>query len=103
VRIGHRHLLWGGIVTSASARPRLDRVCGGFPCEVTQQMADRLGLDMSRVSRLCSALERKHLLARHRDAPNRPPPPPPGHRSRAAADTWLRQTWRQRHERMLAP
>jgi hypothetical protein len=26
-------------------------------------MADRLGLDMSRVSRLCSALERKPLLA----------------------------------------
>jgi len=40
--------------------------------EVTQQqVADRLRLDKSRVSRLCSALERKHLLARQRDERNR--------------------------------
>src|SRR4029453_7163535 len=36
--------------------------------EVTQQqMVARLHVDKSRVSRLCSALERKHLLARQRD------------------------------------
>ena len=40
--------------------------------EVTQQqVADRLRLDKSRVSRLCSSLEGKHLLARERDAGNR--------------------------------
>ena len=40
--------------------------------EVTQQqMADRLSIDKSRVSRLCAALERRNLLARERDATDR--------------------------------
>jgi DNA-binding MarR family transcriptional regulator len=36
-----------------------------------QQLADRPGLDKSRVSRLCSALELKQLVARQRDEANR--------------------------------
>jgi DNA-binding MarR family transcriptional regulator len=67
-----------------------------------QQMADRLSVDKSRVSRLCSALERKHLLTRHRDENNRRNLllriTEPG----AAAATRLHQTWRDRHEKMLA-
>lgn len=71
--------------------------------EVTQQqLADRLGLDKSRISRLCSALERKQLLTRHRDEANR--------RNLLLRITatgrktakQLRQTWHDRHERMLA-
>ncbi len=71
--------------------------------EVTQQqVADRLSLDKSRVSRLCSALERKHLLARQRDDSNRRNLRVRITASGAAAATRLRQTWHQRHERMLA-
>jgi len=71
--------------------------------EVTQQqMADRLRLDKSRVSRLCSALERKHLLARQRDQRNRRNLRVRITPSGAAAATRLRQTWHERHERMLA-
>jgi DNA-binding MarR family transcriptional regulator len=71
--------------------------------EVTQQqMADRLSIDKSRVSRLCATLERKDLLARERDPSDR--------RSlrlcltdageKAAAR--LRRAWRAYHDRMLA-
>jgi DNA-binding MarR family transcriptional regulator len=71
--------------------------------EVTQQqVADRLGLDKSRVSRLCSALERRHLLARGRDQRNRRNVRVWLTASGEAAATRLRRTWRERHERMLA-
>lgn len=71
--------------------------------EVTQQqLADRLRVDKSRVSRLCSALERKHLLARHRDERNRRNLRVRLTPSGAAAATRLRQAWHQRHQRMLA-
>jgi DNA-binding MarR family transcriptional regulator len=71
--------------------------------EVTQQqVAARLRLDKSRVSRLCSALERKRLLARQRDQRNRRNLRLRLTPSGAAAATRLRQTWRERHERMLA-
>jgi DNA-binding MarR family transcriptional regulator len=71
--------------------------------EVTQQqVADRLGLDKSRVSRLCSSLEGKHLLVRQRDAGNRRNLRLRLTSSGAAAATRLRHTWQQRHERMLA-
>jgi DNA-binding MarR family transcriptional regulator len=71
--------------------------------EVTQQqLAERLRLDKSRVSRLCSALERRHLLARQRDASNRRNLRVRITASGAAAATRLRQSWHQRHERMLA-
>jgi DNA-binding MarR family transcriptional regulator len=71
--------------------------------EVTQQqLADRLSLDKSRVSRLCSALERKNLLARRRDESNRRNLRVRITPSGAAAATRLRQTWHERHERMLA-
>lgn len=71
--------------------------------EVTQQqVADRLRLDKSRVSRLCSGLERKHLLVRQRDESNR--------RNlclritEAGTETAarLRRAWREQHEGMLA-
>jgi DNA-binding MarR family transcriptional regulator len=71
--------------------------------EVTQQqVADRLGVDKSRVSRLCSALERKRLLARQRDQSNRRNLHVRLTASGSAAATRLRQAWRERHERMLA-
>ena len=71
--------------------------------EVTQQqLADRLLLDKSRVSRLCSALERKHLLARQRDQRNRRNLHVRITASGTAAAARLRQTWQERHERMLA-
>jgi DNA-binding MarR family transcriptional regulator len=71
--------------------------------EVTQQgMADRLGIDKSRVSRLCSALERKHLLARQRDENNRRNLRVRITPSGADTATRLRQTLREQHERMLA-
>jgi DNA-binding MarR family transcriptional regulator len=67
-----------------------------------QQLADRLGLDKSRVSRLCSALELKRLVARQRDEANRRNLlvriTPIG----VAAATQLRETWHRRHERVLA-
>jgi DNA-binding MarR family transcriptional regulator len=71
--------------------------------EVTQQqVADRLSLDKSRVSRLCTALERKHLLARQRDESNRRNLRVRITASGAAAATRLRETWHERHELMLA-
>jgi len=70
--------------------------------EVTQQeMADRLSLDKSRVSRLCSALERKRLLWRRRDETNRRNVRLHITESGAAAATRLRRIWRERHEPML--
>lgn len=71
--------------------------------EVTQQqLADRLRVDKSRVSRLCAALERKQLLARDRDARNRRNLRVRLTASGAAAATRLRRAWRERHARMLA-
>jgi len=71
--------------------------------EVTQQqMADRLSLDKSRVSRLSSALEAKDLLARRRDETNRRNLRLRITGSGTVAATRLRQTWHQRHEGMLA-
>lgn len=71
--------------------------------EVTQQqLAERLRLDKSRVSRLCSALERRHLLARRRDQRNRRNLRVRITEAGVAAATRLRQTWHQRHQRILA-
>jgi DNA-binding MarR family transcriptional regulator len=71
--------------------------------EVTQQqMADRLSIDKSRVSRLCTALERKHLLARERDESNRRNLRVRVTEPGEAAAVRLRQAWRAYHDRMLA-
>jgi DNA-binding MarR family transcriptional regulator len=67
-----------------------------------QQVADRLGVDKSRVSRLCAALERKRLLVRRRDERNRRNLLVRTTPSGATVATRLRETWRTRHERMLA-
>jgi DNA-binding MarR family transcriptional regulator len=70
--------------------------------EVTQQqMADRLSIDKSRVSRLCAALERKDLLARERDASDRRNLRLCLTDSGEKAATRLRQAWRSYHDRML--
>jgi len=71
--------------------------------EVTQQqMADRMSLDKSRISRLCSALERKRLLARQRDEGNRRNLRVQITKSGTDVATRLRHTWHERHEPMLA-
>ena len=67
-----------------------------------QQLADRLGLDKSRISRMCSALERKRLLTRQRDEGNRRNLRVQITESGTDAASRLRQTWRERHEPMLA-
>ena len=87
-------------LTNAEGVVLLEMVTTG---EATQQeLASRLGLDKSRVSRLCAALERKGMLARQRDESNRRSlrlaVTPSG---RSAADR-LRRAWRKRHEDMLA-
>src|SRR6266542_1780394 len=69
--------------------------------ETQQQVADRLRLDKSRVSRLCSALEHKHLLARQRDQRNRRNLRVRITPSGAAAATRLRQTWHERRALLL--
>lgn len=71
--------------------------------EVTQQqMADRLSIDKSRVSRLCAALERKDLLVRERDASDRRNLRLCLTESGEQAAAGLRQAWRAYHDRMLA-
>lgn len=71
--------------------------------EVTQQqMADRLSIDKSRVSRICAALERKHLLVRERDATDRRNLRLCLTDSGDKAAARLRQAWRDYHGRMLA-
>jgi len=71
--------------------------------EVTQQqMADRLSIDKSRVSRLCAALERKDLLTRERDASDRRNLRLCLTDSGEKAATRLSQAWRDYHDRMLA-
>ena len=67
-----------------------------------QQMADRLSLDKSRVSRLCAALERKDLLARERDASDRRNLRLCLTESGEKAAARLRQAWHAYHDRMLA-
>jgi DNA-binding MarR family transcriptional regulator len=67
-----------------------------------QQMADRLSIDKSRVSRLCAALERKHLLARERDPSDRRNLRLCLTESGEKAAARLRQAWRTYHDRMLA-
>jgi DNA-binding MarR family transcriptional regulator len=67
-----------------------------------QQLADRLSIDKSRVSRLCAALDRKGLLDRERDASNRRNLRLALTGSGRAAATRLRQAWRAYHEQMLA-
>jgi DNA-binding MarR family transcriptional regulator len=67
-----------------------------------QQMADRLSIDKSRVSRLCAALERKKLLARERDASDRRNLRLCLTASGEKAAANLRQAWRGYHDRMLA-
>jgi DNA-binding MarR family transcriptional regulator len=67
-----------------------------------QQLADRLRVDKSRVSRLCSALERKHLITRERDPANRRNVRVRITASGQAAAVSLRRHWRERHEQVLA-
>jgi DNA-binding MarR family transcriptional regulator len=67
-----------------------------------QQIADRLSIDKSRVSRLCAALERKQLLSRERDQNNRRNLNVRVTGSGQEAASRLRQAWRAYHERMLA-
>ncbi|MEV6107294.1 MarR family transcriptional regulator [Streptomyces sp. NPDC051940] len=71
--------------------------------EVTQQqIADRLGLDKSRISRLCTSLERKELLVRVRDESNRRNLSLRLSPAGRAEATRLRRAWRERHARILA-
>lgn len=71
--------------------------------EVTQQqLADRLHLDKSRVSRLCLALERKRLVIRERDQANRRNLLVNINDAGTAAALRLRQQWREWHEQVLA-
>jgi DNA-binding MarR family transcriptional regulator len=67
-----------------------------------QQMADRLSIDKSRVSRLCAALERRDLLARERDPSDRRNLRLCLTDSGERAAGRLRQAWRAYHDRMLA-
>jgi DNA-binding MarR family transcriptional regulator len=67
-----------------------------------QQLADRLSIDKSRVSRLCAALERKGLLSRERDASDRRNLRLCLTDSGEKAAARLRQAWRDYHDRMLA-
>ena len=67
-----------------------------------QQIASRLHVDKSRVSRLCTALERKGLLARERDESDRRNLRVGLTESGEKAATHLRQAWRAYHEQMLA-
>jgi DNA-binding MarR family transcriptional regulator len=67
-----------------------------------QQMADRLSVDKSRVSRLCAALERRNLIARERDATDRRNLRLCLTDSGETAAARLRQAWRAAHDRMLA-
>lgn len=67
-----------------------------------QQLADRLRLDKSRVSRLCAALERKRLITRERDDANRRTVQVRITEAGSAAAGRLRRGWRERHERLLA-
>lgn len=67
-----------------------------------QQLADRLSIDKSRVSRLCAALERKELLVRERDASDRRNLRLCLTESGERAAERLRHDWRAFHERMLA-
>lgn len=67
-----------------------------------QQMAGRLSIDKSRVSRLCAALERKHLVLRERDASDRRNLRLCLTESGERAAERLRHGWRAFHDRMLA-
>jgi DNA-binding MarR family transcriptional regulator len=70
--------------------------------EITQQqLADRLSVDKSRVSRLCAALERRGLLARERDIRDRRNLRLFLTESGEKAATQLRRAWRAYHDRML--
>jgi DNA-binding MarR family transcriptional regulator len=70
--------------------------------EVTQQqIADRLSIDKSRVSRLCTTLERKHLVVRERDDSNRRNLRVRLTDSGQEAAARLRHAWRAYHEQML--
>ena len=92
--------LAGTALSAAEGSLLLELVAAG---EVTQQqMADRLMIDKSRVSRLCTALERKHLVARDRDQSNRRNLRVRVTGSGQEAAARLRQAWRAYHERMLA-
>jgi DNA-binding MarR family transcriptional regulator len=71
--------------------------------EVTQQyMADRLHVHKSRVSRLCSGLERKRLLTRERDESNRRNLRLRLTPSGLATATRLKQNLHAQHEQILA-
>jgi DNA-binding MarR family transcriptional regulator len=67
-----------------------------------QQLAERLRVDKSRVSRLCSALEVKELVTRERDPANRRNVRVRITPSGATAAAGLRWFWRERHEQVLS-
>jgi len=70
--------------------------------EVTQaQLSARLRVDKNRMSRVCSSLERKGLVARERDERNRRNLVVRITGEGTTAAKRLRETWRERHERML--
>lgn len=86
-------------VTSAEAALLVELAATGEASQ--QQLADQLGIDKSRVSRLCSSLERKGLLSRQRDESNRRNLRVKLTSSGAATARRLRTAWRERHQRML--
>jgi DNA-binding MarR family transcriptional regulator len=92
--------LAGTALSAAEGSLLLELLAAG---EVTQQqMADRLMIDKSRVSRLCTALERKHLVTRERDESNRRSLRVRVTGSGQEVAARLRQAWRAYHEHMLA-
>lgn len=97
--VAHTEAPIGG-VTSAEAALLVELATIGEASQ--QQLADHLGSDKSRVSRICSTLERKGLLTRKRDETNRRNLRVKVTASGATTARRLRATWRARHERMLA-
>ncbi len=89
----------GPAVSMAEGALLIDLLAAGEATQ--QQIADRLHLDKSRVSRLCSALEGKHMVARERDEANRRNLRVRITQSGTVTALRLRQSWRERHERML--
>jgi DNA-binding MarR family transcriptional regulator len=91
---------WAGTpLSAAEGSLLLELLAAG---EVTQQqMADRLSIDKSRVSRLCTALEHKQMLARERDESNRRNLRVRVTESGETAAVRLRQAWQAYHDQML--
>lgn len=91
--------LAGTALSAAEGSLLLELLAAGEATQ--QQIADRLSVDKSRVSRLCTGLERKQLIARERDQSNRRNLRVRVTESGQEAAAGLRQAWRAYHERML--